>query len=69
VKLYQPVARGEGCLGNSAIRYSRLVYRTRAEAEDALDEFVELCLTRLHDHDMGYLLNVTSYNVIELEVV
>jgi len=68
MKLYQPVVRGVDCMEGFGVRYSKLVYHTEMEAEDAMDEFIEKCLTRLHDHDMGYLVNVTRSSIIELEV-
>lgn len=68
VKIFQPFAEIEDCLGAKASRYSRKSYITEEEAYEAIPEFLER-LERKGIHDLGYADKVLRTTVIKLELV
>ncbi len=69
MQLYQPAAKGKNWMYENGTRYSKLVYRSRAEAEKRMDDFIKRVTTPIDEYDMGYLVEISSSYVVELGLV
>lgn len=68
MKLYQQVAKGENAIEDGQKIYSKIVYRTKKEAEDNMANFIERIKIPINKYDWAYLVEVEHTAILELEL-
>ena len=68
MKLYQQIATGFNAIDSSRKLTSKILYRSKKEAEDAMDEFIKKVTTPIDEFDFSYLEEVHETSIVELEL-